>query len=119
MGGTEEAMRRMVADIRAMNEDTRAQLTVHVHISLQGAVEDNMQWFLAGDELSNTIRSQIQGRLLSAIVNPIIDVVKLIARPPIININPRPSFHRKGETGIRQEARELHWFPRNGKLFDA
>ena len=93
MGATEEALRRMVTDIEAMNEDIRAQLTVHVHISLQGAVEDNMQWFLSED----AIRSQIQARLLSAIVNPIVDAAKLTARPPIININHDTRFNAKGK----------------------
>ena len=97
VGATEEALRRMVIDIEAMNADIRAQLTVHVHISLQGAVEDNMQWFLSEDGLGTSVRSQIQARLLSAIVNPIVDAAKLTARPPIININHDTRFIAKGK----------------------
>ena len=97
MGGTEEAMRRMVTDIEGMSEDFRAQLTVHVHISLQGAVEDNMQYFLSEDGLGTTVRTQVQARLMSAIVNPIVDAAKLTARPPIVNINHDTRFIAKGK----------------------
>ena len=119
MGGTEEAMRRMVTDIEGMSEDFRAQLTVHVHISLQGAVEDNMQYFLSEDGLGTTVRAQVQGRLMSAIINPIVDAAKLTARPPIVNINHDTRFIAKGKPDFAKKLEGFNRFPCHGELRDA
>ena len=112
MATTEHAMRRMLDDVENMSEDIRAQLTVHVHLCLQAVIEDDMQWSFVEDGTGTTIRMQIRSRLASAIVDPIIDVAKKIARPPIININHDTRFIGAGKPELARRAENFagfHW----------
>ncbi|CAE7948322.1 unnamed protein product [Symbiodinium sp. KB8] len=110
MALVEEGLRRMVAEVEDMNEDIRAQLTVHVHLSLQAIINDSMEWSFVEDGIGTTIRSQIKGRLISGIIDPIMDTFKAIARPPIININHDTRFIAAGTSELARRAESFPGF---------
>ena len=71
--------------IANMTQEARSTLTVHVHLSLQAVVLESMSFPL--QESSASAREAAESILRDVYVMPLIEILKLIPRPPIVSIN--------------------------------
>ena len=85
--GTQETLCSMVQAIGQMSDTQKATLTVHIHLSMQSAVVDHIIWPFSGVGSGVTLRLEAQQKLKTTYVEPIIEIARMTARAPIININ--------------------------------
>ena len=89
---TREILSSVCETIEDMNEIQRATLTLHIHLSLQAIVMDNIMWAFSDMGTGADIRSEAQQKLKATYVDPILKVARMTTRAPIININHDPRF---------------------------
>ena len=95
-----------------MTDTQRATLTVHIHLSMQSVVVDNIIWPLSDIGSGVTLRLEAQQQLKATYVEPIIEIARMTARAPIININHDPRFVAAGsEEAKKVDLDFMPWAP--------
>ena len=103
-------MTSTIDDIGKMDEAQRATLTVHVHVSMQAIVIDNMVWPYSEVGSGSTLRLDAQKALKSTYVDPIIEIARMTARAPIVNINHDLRVVGAANQSLKQRAENFHGF---------
>ena len=90
--------------IQSMTPEQRGMVTVHVRLSLQAVMLDNLRWPMNDAGEGATIRADSQSKLVETYVKPILDIARLTSRAPIININHDHRFLSAGNHRLRAGA---------------
>ena len=109
--GTQETLSSMVQAIGQMTDTQKATLTVHIHLSMQSVVVDNIIWPFSDIGSGVTLRLEAQQQLKATYVEPIIEMT---ARAPIININHDPRFVAAGSEESKKVEHSLTGFQAMG-----
>ena len=83
-------------------------LTVHVHLSLQSILVDDMIWPFSDVGSGFNIRTEIQGALKAKYVDPIIELARMTSRAPIVNINHDLRFVGAGNRVLQKRPENFH-----------
>ena len=87
--GTAITLHRMAGE---MTEVQRSTLTIHVHLSMQSIVLDNLILPFSDAANGAELRQNTQKMLKETYVDPIVEIARMTTRAPIININHDPRF---------------------------
>ena len=93
-----------------MTDTQKATLTVHIHLSMQSVVVDNIIWPFSDVGSGVTDRLEAQRKLKTTYVEPIIEIARMTARAPIININHDPRFVAAGSEEAKKVEHNLTGF---------
>ena len=93
-----------------MTDTQKATLTVHIQLSMQSVVVDNIIWPLSDVGSGVTDRLEAQRKLKTTYVEPIIEIARMTARAPIININHDPRFVAAGSEEAKKVEHNLTGF---------
>eukprot|EP00439_Symbiodinium_sp_Y106_P064945 s2065_g10.t1 len=82
----------MAEAIGEMTDVQRSTLTIHVHLSMQSVVLDNLMWPFSDAAGGADLRQNTQRMLKETHVDPIVEIAQMTTRAPIVNINHDPRF---------------------------
>ena len=74
--GTRETLCSTVQAVEEMNDIQKSTLTVHVHLSMQSVVVDNIVWPFSDVGSGVTLRLEAQQQLKATYVEPIIEIAR-------------------------------------------
>ena len=86
--------------IQALPEDQRVTATVHIHLCLQAIVFESLAIPL--HESSMDARSDVESTLKQVYIQNIVEILKLVPRPPIVMINHDRRFYACAHRTLRQ-----------------
>ena len=112
--GTRETLCSMVQAVEEMNDIQKSTLTAHIHLSMQSVVVDNIVWPFSDVGCGVTLRLEAQQKLKATYVEPIIEIARMTARAPIININHDPRFVAAGSEEAKKVENNLTGFQAMG-----
>ena len=99
---TRNALLDAVPEVRSVSESHRATATIHVHLTMQSVVLGAINWPLSDTAGGVEIRLRAQELLKSTYVEPIVEMARLTARPPIVNINHDPRVIAVGSLAAKR-----------------
>ena len=88
--------------VAALSEDQRATTTIHIHLSLQAVVYENLN--IPGSKESAAALGNMEETLKSVYVDAIKEVIALVPRPPIVMINHDPRFYACAHPTLRRRS---------------
>ena len=106
----------MVDYIDKMDETQKATLTVHVHLSMQSLLVDNLIWPYSELGTGASLRSDAKKALKSAYADPIIEVAKDDGKGPNRQHQSRFEVRRCRWSYLETRGGELPWISCNGGL---